>query len=222
MQAGAVQIRLVADIMDLQSKMQKAQSIVDNAAGSISKALGAAFAGFSAASFVTKLIDVQRQFDVLNSSLITVTGSSTKAAQEFAWIKQFAATTPYQLNEVTSAFVKIKALGLDASQKALTSYGNTASAMGKGLNQMVEAVADAATGEFERLKEFGIKAKKEGDQVSLTFQGVTKTIGSNAAEITKYLQDIGNNEFGSAMTTRAATLDGTISNLADSWDALYL
>ena len=56
MQAGAVQIRLVADIMDLQSKMQKAQSIVDNAAGSISKALGAAFAGFSAASFVTKLI----------------------------------------------------------------------------------------------------------------------------------------------------------------------
>ena len=222
MQAGAVQIRLVADIMDLQSKMQKAQSIVDNAAGSISKALGAAFAGFSAASFVTKLIDVQRQFDVLNSSLITVTGSSTRAAQEFAWIKEFAATTPYQLNEVTGAFVKMKALGLDASQKALASYGNTASAMGKSLNQMIEAVADAATGEFERLKEFGIKAKKDGDQVSLTFQGVTKNIGNNAAAITKYLQDIGNNEFASAMAQRAGTLDGAISNLADTWDGLYL
>ena len=30
--------------------------------------------------------------------------------------------------------------------------------MGKDITQMIEAVADAATGEFERLKEFGIKA----------------------------------------------------------------
>ena len=35
--------------------------------------------------------------------------------------------------------------------------------MGKDLSQMIEAVADATTGEFERLKEFGIKAGKEGD-----------------------------------------------------------
>nr|WP_255632062.1 tape measure protein [Rhodoferax sp. U2-2l] len=167
------------------------------------------------------MISVQREFDVLNSSLITVTGSSAAAAREFGWIKQFAATTPYQLNEVTGAFVKMKALGLDASAKALGSYGNTASAMGKDLNQMIEAVADAATGEFERLKEFGIKASKQGDQVSLTFQGVTKTIGNSAGEITGYLQAIGNNEFAGAMATRAATLDGAISNLADNWDALY-
>jgi len=125
------------------------------------KKLTSMLGGFSAALTIGKLVTVQREFDVLNSSLITVTGSSTRAAQEFAWIKQFAATTPYQLNEVTGAFVKMKALGLDASAKALASYGNTASAMGKSLNQMIEAVADAATGEFERLKEFGIKAKQQ-------------------------------------------------------------
>jgi hypothetical protein len=93
--------------------------------------------------------------------------------------------------------------------------------MGKDLSQMIEAVADASTGEFERLKEFGIKAKKEGDNVSLTFQGVTKTIGNSAAEITKYLEDIGNVSFGGAMEERAKTLDGTISALGDTWDELF-
>ncbi|WP_319004817.1 tape measure protein [Hydrogenophaga taeniospiralis] len=178
--------------------------------------------GLSAAVVVSELVRVQREFDVINSSLITVTGSSARAAKEFAWIKTFAATTPYSLNEVTNAFIKMKSLGMDASEKALRSYGNTASAMGKGLNQMIEAVADAATGEFERLKEFGIRAKKDGDQVALTFRGVTTSIGNNAAEISEYLQRIGNVDFASAMDERARTLDGAISNLADSWNSLVL
>lgn len=184
--------------------------------------LGVAGAVGVVTAAVTKLVGVQREFDVLNSSLITVTGSSTAAQREFEWIKSFAATTPFALNEVTGAFVKMKALGLDASQQALTSYGNTASAMGKSLDQMVEAVADAATGEFERLKEFGIKANQEGDRVTLTFKGVATNIGNNAEEITQYLTQLGNVDFAGAMETRAATLDGAISNLADSWNGLVL
>jgi uncharacterized membrane protein YqgA involved in biofilm formation len=44
-----------------------------------------------------------------------------------------------------NAFIKLKALGLQPSKEALTSYGNTATAMGKSLDQMIEAVADAST-----------------------------------------------------------------------------
>lgn len=194
---------------------------VEDGTASLKRSMASLVGGLSLGAAVGQLVQVQREFDVLNSSLITVTGSSAAAQREMKWIKEFAASTPYGLNEVTSAFVKMKALGLDPSQKALTSYGNTASAMGKGLNQMIEAVADAATGEFERLKEFGIKAKKQGDDVSLTFRGVTTNIGNNAGEITTYLQKLGDNDFAGAMATRAATLDGAISNLGDSWDELF-
>ena len=115
-----------------------------------------AFAGgLSVAAFTAKIVEVQREFDVLNSSLITVTGSSQAAAREMEWIKKFAKETPFGLAQATQAFVKMKSLGLDPSREALTSYGNTASAMGKDLNQMIEAVADASTGQFERLREFG-------------------------------------------------------------------
>jgi hypothetical protein len=199
----------------------KAASGISSAFSSLSKLAGGLFAGFSVAQFAGKLVSVQREFDVLNSALITITGSSAKAENEFEWIKSFASETPYSLSEVTKAFIKLKTLGLDASKESLTSYGNTASAMGKSLDQMIEAVADASTGEFERLKEFGIRAKKEGDDVSLTFQGVTKTIKNSSEEIGRYLTEIGNNNFAGAMTERAKTLDGAISNLGDSWDELF-
>jgi len=218
--ANQTKIIITAATAQAESAMRGLGGSLDGIGKKIMSLSGIA-GSLSFVAFAGKLISVQREFDVLNSSLITVTGSSDNAKKEFAWIKDFASTTPYQLNEVTGAFVKMKALGLDASREALTSYGNTASAMGKDLNQMIEAVADAATGEFERLKEFGIKASKNGDQVSFTFKGVTKTVRNSADEITQYLQNIGNNDFAGAMELRASTLDGAISNLSDTWDGLF-
>ncbi|UYA98775.1 tail length tape-measure protein [Xanthomonas phage vB_Xar_IVIA-DoCa6] len=190
--------------------------------GAFTKLLGPLAAAVSVMGTLNKLMDVQRQFDVLNAGLITATGSSEKAAIAFDALREFAQNTPYDLNQAVEGFTKLVNLGLDPSEKALMSYGNTASAMGKDLNQMIEAVADAATGEFERLKEFGIKAKQNGDQVSLTFRGVTTSIGNNAAEIEKYLTDLGENEFAGAMETRMDSLDGAVANLGDTWDQLWL
>tara|TARA_R110000868_G_scaffold338663_1_gene599438 strand:+ start:10495 stop:12405 length:1911 start_codon:yes stop_codon:yes gene_type:complete len=180
-------------------------------------------AAVAMATFATiKLVSIQRQFDIINSSLITVTGSTENAALAFAQIKEFAATTPYDLGQVADAFVKLKAFGLDPSEEALRSYGNTASAMGKDLGQMVQAVANATTGEFEMLKTFGIKAKTETDSISFTFRGLTTSVGKNSAEIQAYLLNLGKTDFAGAMETRAATLDGAISNLGDSFDQLFL
>ena len=203
------------------AKAQAGVSGIGDAAKVAGSMMAAAFSGAALLGVVGKVVSVQREFDVLNSSLKTVTGSSAAAEREMAWLKDFAKETPFGLAQATQGFVKMKALGLDPTRAALTSFGNTASAMGKDLNQMIEAVADASTGEFERLKEFGIKAKKEGDNVSLTFQGVTKTIGNSAREITQYLEDIGNTSFGGAMEERAKTLDGTIAALGDTWDELF-
>lgn len=218
-------IKPILDQIDAaKSKTLQAKTAADSWTASLGKVaplVAAAFSGAAITGFLGKAVSVQREFDVLNSSLKTVTGSSAAAEREMAWLKDFAKETPFGLAQATQGFVKMKALGLDPTRAALTSFGNTASAMGKDLNQMIEAVADASTGEFERLKEFGIKAKKEGDNVSLTFQGVTKTIGNSAREITKYLEDIGNTSFGGSMEERAKTLDGTIAALGDTWDELF-
>jgi len=199
----------------------KAERATDGLTGAFTKLIGPLTAAISVMGTLNKLVSVQREFDVLNSGLVTATGSAENAALAFEALEEFAARTPYGLQQATEGFTKLVNLGLTPSERALESYGNTASAMGKDLMQLVEAVADATTGEFERLKEFGIKAKQQGDQVSLTFRGVTTQIGNNAAEIEKYLMDLGENEFAGAMALRADTLDGALAELGDTWDGLW-
>ncbi|PNK59468.1 phage tail tape measure C-terminal domain-containing protein [Psychrobacter sp. FDAARGOS_221] len=171
---------------------------------------------------LNSLVDTQRQFDVLNSQLVTATGGTKEAAAAFDELTKFASTTPYALEQSVSGFVQLKNLGLDPSMRSMQSYGNFAAAMGKDLNQMIEAVADASTFEFERLKEFGIKASQQGNKVAFTFQGVTTTVGKNSKEIQEYLLAIGETKFGDAMANRAKTLDGALSNLGDNFNSLKL
>lgn len=193
---------------------ERTERATDGVTGSFKRFLGPAVAAAGAVATLTKVVNVTKQFGALNAQLITATGSAANAEIAFDAIQGFATRTPFDLAGVTDAFVKLVNLGLDPSERALTSYGNTASAMGRDLNQLIEAVADAATGEFERLKEFGIKAKSEGDKVSFTFRGVTTQIGKNAAEIEQYLIALGENEFAGAMNERTKTLGGALSNLA--------
>ncbi len=191
---------------------------VEGVAASMATKLAALGAALASAFSLRKVIEVGAQFQALETSLKTVTGSAQKAQVALAWITDFAARTPFDLQQVTQAFIKLKSLGLDPSQAALTSYGNTASAMGKSLNQMIEAVADAATLQFERLKEFGIRANQEGAKVKFTFQGVTTTVGKSAEEITAYLKKIGDVNFAGAMDEQSKTLGGALSNLSDSFN----
>ncbi len=180
------------------------------------------FSGVATALGVGALVNTQREFDVLNSQLVTATGSTQAAKQAFNELTKFASRTPYALAQSVQGFTQLKNLGLDPSMRSMESYGNFASAMGKDLSQMIEAVADASTMEFERLKEFGIKAKQTQNEVQFTFQGTTTSVAKNSQAIQQYLLSIGETKFAGAMANRMATLDGAISNLADNFNMLKL
>lgn len=177
-----------------------------------------------AASYVTldKVIDAQRTYDKQIAGLETATKSAENAKEAYSALSQFAAQTPYDMDQAIEGFTKLVNLGLTPSERAMKSYGNTASAMGKDLIQFIEAVADASTGEFERLKEFGIKSSKQGDEVAFSFQGTTTKIKNSSAAIEEYLMKIGENEFAGAMEKRMNSLDGSMSGLEDAWGDLAL
>lgn len=218
------------------SKTTKSLSSAQVGATATTKGLSAATVGLGATlkttlgpllALLAPMLAIKKVFSTTvelqdyQAQLKTATGSVEDAAVAFEKLEGFASETPYALEQSLEAFIKLTNFGLTPSEKALRSYGNTASAMGRDLNQMIEAVADAITGEFERLKEFGIKAKSEGDKVSFTFRGVTTQIGKNAAEIEGYLMSIGENEFASAMADRMDTLGGKVSNLGDTFNKLF-
>lgn len=210
------QLKLQIDASSATSASSKLKSLASDLKG-----FAAAYLGVQGVMSAGRFIfDAGVQFEKLSASLETVEGSAQKANAAFKKIEAFAAKTPYDLNQVTEAYIKLKALGLDPSERALSSYGNTASAMGKSLMQMIEAVADASTGEFERLKEFGIKASKEGDKVKFTFRGVTTTVKNSSKEIQEYLLRIGEVQFAGGMERQAKTIGGKLSTLADNFGAL--
>ncbi len=225
-----LEIKVITDSVEQATKRLDA---LEKQGGSSEKSIGAlkdAFTGLigpiagvvSVMEGMQKMVEVTRQFDVLNAGLITATGSAANASVAFDALQKFAANTPFDLQQVTGAFTKLVNYGLNPSERALTAYGNTASAMGKSLDQMVEAVADAATGEFERLKDFGIRASKQGDDIKFTFRGVETTVKATTDNIQSYLIALSENNFADANANRMKTLDGALSNLGDAWDALFL
>ena len=198
------------------AKMAAAKQSAANFASGI-KSLVLQYLGFQAAVRLGGgLLGANVEVERLNAALQTTEGSAAGAEAAFKRIQKFTAETPFQLAQVTDGYMKLKNLGMDPSERAMTSYGNTASSMGKDLNQMVEAVADASTGEFERLKEFGIKASSQGNKVAFTFGGVTTTVGKNSKEIQDYLIGLGETKFAGAMERQMGTLGGVISNLKDN------
>ena len=214
-------VNSIRDVERQTKRTEKGFMGLDGSAQKMASGLSKVFAGVSAGLLVRQLVNVQREFDKLNAAVITSTGGVENAAIAFEALEKFAAETPYALEQSVTAFTKLVNFGLTPSERAMKSYGDTASAMGKDLNQMIEAVADAATGEFERLKEFGIKSKNQGDTIAFTFRGTTQTVKNSAEEIESYLIKLGENNFAGSMANRMNTLDGKISNLGDTWDKLF-
>ncbi|HLO76939.1 MAG TPA: tape measure protein [Magnetospirillum sp.] len=205
----------------------KAMKDVALAAGNAGRQVAAPIAvagGMLAGAFglgATSIIDTSSQFEKFQTILEVVEGSSEKAKASMNWVSDFAAKTPYELSEVTDAFVKLKAYGIDPQSGALKSAGDAAAAMGKPLEQAVEALADAMTGENERLKEFGITAETVGNRIAYRWVENGKNMvavadKTNKGMIQNVVTGIWNNRFAGSMDKLSATWDGMWSNLKDT------
>lgn len=170
-----------------------------------------------------KVLDITAEFQKLEAVLVNTLGSRSKAQDALNDIKQFAAETPFSVQQLSQAFVKLANQGFVPTRQELRKLGDLASSTGKDFDQLAEAIIDAQVGEFERLKEFGIRASKEGDKVTFTFKGVKEQVDFTEASIQKYILSLGDAAgVSGAMESISNTLAGQISNLGDSFDALLL
>ena len=174
-------------------------------------------------TFKTQFVDVAADFEKFRTILETTEGSAAKAQASMDWISDFAAKTPYDLNTVTDSFVKLRAYGLDPTNGLLATLGDTSAAMGKDVMQAVEAIADAVTGENERLKEFGVRASKAGGKITYEYtnkagEQQTATVDAdNRAAIQATLEAIFNEKYAGQMEKLSATWGGMVSNIGDQW-----
>ncbi|AWL07989.1 hypothetical protein HME7025_00104 [Aquirufa nivalisilvae] len=160
---------------------------------------------------------VARKFVVLR----TVLGSQKLATEAMDMLEKFASETPFSLDQLTGSYIKLVQRGIKVTAVELTKIGDLASSQGKEFDQLTEALLDASTGEFERLKEFGIKGKTMGDQITLTFGKVQKVIANTPEAIQNAVISFGElNGVMGGMAKLPKDLAVIQSNLGDIFDDL--
>lgn len=201
----------------------KALKGFQNSANAAAKQLTAVLAGVSFAAIGREIINITSEFQKFEAVLTNTLGSKSEAQEALERIRDFAAKTPFSVAELTQSFVKLANQGFEPTADEMRKLGDLASSTGKSFDQLTEAIIDAQTGEFERLKEFGIRASKSGDQVKFTFKGVETQTKFTSAAIQEYLLGLGDLEgVSGSMAAISNTLGGSISNLGDSFDNLLL
>lgn len=164
----------------------------------------------------------RKEFAKYEAVLRNTLQSQEKAATAMKMLQKLAADTPGSLQEWTEAYIKLVNRGIKPTTSELTNIGDLAASQGKSIDQLIEAILDAMTGENERLKEFGIKASKSGNTVKYTFRGVTTEVQNSEEAIKNYMLSLGQLDgIAGSMSTQMKELEGMESNLKDTLDNLW-
>jgi hypothetical protein len=148
--------------------------------------------------------------------LETAVKDTKKAGQLMAESVEFANKTPFETGSVVEATAKMEAYGI-SSRRWLGDVADMAGATNKSIDQATEAMADAVMGEWERLKEFGIKkdmlvaaaSKKYGDQVVFNNKGQV----IDQIKMQEILQETMKKKFGGGAKALSKTTKGMWSTI---------
>jgi hypothetical protein len=179
------------DLKGVDDEVKKIGKSMDDNQGFLGKFFSSfttGFKGLLAASGILFILDALIQigktifedtakFEMYESVLTNAfNGSKTAAKESMLAIQQLAANTVFSVDELTNGYVKMVNRGINPTKKEMVAMADLAASQGKTFDQYVEALLDAQTGEMERLKEFGIRGKKAGDDLSFAFKGATAEV----------------------------------------------
>jgi len=197
----------------------------------VAKLAGAAIVGIGAA--IIPIAKVGMAFEDLQISLNTVFGGIRGGQDAFESVIDFAKTTPFQIEDVTKAFIRLKSAGLEPDIEMLKTFGDAASIAGNATEAFASLVkiASKATGgglgleELEQLETQGIAVYPIlQKQLGLTRDKIAEFGKSTkgAALVIKALQKGLKETTGGTMSARMENLSTKVSNLEISFKQLAL
>ena len=164
---------------------------------------------------LTSTVAATREFEVLETRLKSMTGSSLLAAKAFSTFNEVAAKTPFTLRDITNAGVALKAFGADA-EETIVPVADLAAFMGVNATEAAQAFGRAfagGAGAADILRERGVLALVK------SFHGVDdlskKTLPQFRKMLIETMQDPTAGIAG-ATEKLSQTFEGAYSNMVDS------
>jgi hypothetical protein len=205
-----------ADLSSLKKELSKVGPIANKTGEMAGAALKAGFAAVVGAAGATGLfakgvLEEGAQFETLSTRLTTLMGSAEDARDRMQELANIGKTTPFELPGIVEAEASLRGFGVDA-EKVLPKVLDLSAALGLELSDAAGAVGRAfagGAGAADVLRERGVLAAIE---LRTGIKATNMEIGQFREELLTTLEEY---EGGSARL--AATLNGQVSNLKDSW-----
>lgn len=171
--------------------------------------------GVAALQAAAGAVKVSVEFDRLQRQLEVLYGSSAQAQRAFDWIVQFANSTPFSVDELTTAFVRLGTLGIQPTARNLKVFAGTAQMVHRDVEDIVKAVGFGALGNFARLRYLGISRQAVAANAA---PGVIPTNGpiTNQAAATEAIIRTLEKKFGGAYNNFSNSPGAAISNFQDA------
>jgi len=209
--AKNITVALELDTSNFNRGLATAQGKVQGLGSSLG-GLKTAIAGLATGFAVKGILDATLKMEGFKTTLTAYLGTQEQANQAIERLSGLAKGLPQDVDDITESFIILQRNGIDTANESMTAFSKVAAGNSKTFGQLAEAVADALTGEFERLKEFGVKVSKENDQFAIRFADGSQKVVDSAAEVVEAVKAQGE-EGGKFANVVAGPLSQAISNL---------
>lgn len=192
--------------------------------GPLATAAAGALAAIGAGQFVSNVVEATAAYQDLMTTLETVTGGSAEAAAAFQQIQDFATTTPFDVNSLTEAYIRLQNAGIEPTNDLLQTLGDAAAVSSDkvgALEAVTQLFARSVQGglgleDLDRLADRGINVYGIlREELNLTRQDISEfgKTAEGAAQIQEALLRGFEREYGGGMARAADNLSTSLSNL---------
>ena len=183
-------------------------------------AMGRGLAG-GTMNFIKDLAEAGFEIEKTQLSLENLFGSAEMGQGVMQELMQLATKMPGSVLDLLPAYRQLVLLGLSPSKDEMYALGEVSTLTGKKITDTAMAIQMAGGGTYKRLRSMGIEVKKNGDQLTMTYMGVSKTIGTSKKAIFDYLVELGKMPgVQGAMAKQMDTLAGQTQNASDQFAIL--
>lgn len=172
-------------------------------------------------NFIKDLAIAGFEIEKTQLSLENLFGSAEMGKGVMQDLMQLATKMPGSVLDLLPAYRQLVLLGLSPSKDEMYALGEISTLTGKKITDTAMAIQMAGGGTYKRLRSMGIEVKKNGDQLTMTYLGVSKTIGTSKKAIYDYMVELGKMPgVQGAMSKQMDTLAGQTQNAADQFAIL--
>ena len=184
---------------------------------SVSTAIKGMVAAAGVGKLFSDIASSMKQAERSVGSLRAITSSADEAKKKFQELNDLSRTLPQSFDEITAAALALGKNGLSTSAKNIEALAKISRGTNTSLESLAQALSNASMGQLKGLRQMGIIAKQEGDEISLTFQGTTEKIKANTKDLQDYIGRLAETKFKDTLKPEMEGITGAAKGLGDAW-----